>query len=160
MTFGMSDLGYQAEFGIEQYVLRKALRDGKPVLGVETIGQQIGLFDDLPPNEQAAILEQTLQELDRTDDAMSAMVQAWRDGELDSLENDLLGEFDTFPELYENLVTKRNANWAALLEKYISDGQRYVMIVGALHLVGKDSVNELLLQRGYDVTPVTSSKSN
>ena len=64
---------------------------------------------------------------------------------------ELLDEFDDFPGLYETLVTKRNAAWIPSLERMLVDGRRHLVVVGALHLVGPDSVIELLEKRGHDV---------
>ena len=100
------------------------------------------------------MLEQTLAELDEAETALSDMVAAWRDGELESLSAALLDEFDEFPGLYETLVTKRNRSWVPTLERMLADGRRHLVVVGALHLVGDDSVIELLRARGHDVERV------
>jgi uncharacterized protein YbaP (TraB family) len=79
------------------------------------------------------------------------MVTAWRAGELETLSAELLDEFDEFPGLYETLVTKRNTAWVPQLERMLTDGRRYLVVVGALHLVGPDSVIELLEKRGHAI---------
>jgi hypothetical protein len=66
----------------------------------------------------------------------------------------LLSDFDDFPELYAELVTKRNAAWTDALEKLLKDGHRYLVVVGALHLVGRDSVIERLGARRHRVQRV------
>jgi len=67
------------------------------------------------------------------------------------LSAELLDDFDEFPGLYESLVTKRNQSWVPALERMLADGRRHLVVVGALHLVGDDSVIELLEARGHDV---------
>jgi uncharacterized protein YbaP (TraB family) len=79
------------------------------------------------------------------------MVAAWRDGELERLAAELLSEFDAFPGLYDTIVTKRNAAWVPTLEKMLADGRRHLVVVGALHLVGPDSVIDQLRARGHEV---------
>lgn len=149
LTYGLSELGYQSEFGIEQYILRKALQDGKEVLGIEALSAQIDVFDSLSAIEQVAVLEQTLAELGKSDTVMQSMVEAWRNGQLEELESELLADFAEYPHLYDSLLVERNTNWANDLEHFIADGSDYVMIVGALHLVGEHSVPALLRERGY-----------
>jgi uncharacterized protein YbaP (TraB family) len=146
---GMRQFGFQAERGIEQYVLDQARRSGKEIVGLESLEFQIGIFDSLPPPQQQAMLEQTLAELDEAEAALDAMVDAWRDGELESLSAELLEDFDDFPGLYDTLVTKRNQSWVPALERMLADGQRHLVVVGALHLVGPDSVIELLRAGGH-----------
>jgi uncharacterized protein YbaP (TraB family) len=149
---GLRKLGFQAERGIEQYVLARSQNAGKEIVGLETLEFQIGIFDSLPPESQQAMLAQTLAELDEAETALAAMVAAWRDGELEDLSAELLDDFDDFPGLYETLVTKRNNAWVPALERMLADGRRHLVVVGALHLVGHDSVIELLGERGHDVT--------
>lgn len=158
LTYGLSDLGYQSSFGIEQYILRKAVSDGKNVIGIETMSEQIEVFDSLTETEQTAVLEQTLAELARSEMVMNRMVTAWREGQLAALESEILGDFTGFPELYERLLVDRNINWANDLESFIASGNSYVMIVGALHLVGEHSVPTLLRQRGYTVDKISTAE--
>jgi uncharacterized protein YbaP (TraB family) len=151
LDLGMRKLGFHAERGVEQYVLGQAQAAGKEVVGLETLEFQIGLFDALPSEQQQAMLEQTLAELDEGAAVLGDMVAAWRAGELERLSAELLNEFDEFPGLYETLVTKRNSAWVPTLERMLADERRHLVVVGALHLVGADSVIELLRSRGHDV---------
>ncbi len=148
---GLRKLGFQGERGLEQYVLARSQRASKEIVGLETLEFQIGIFDSLPPDAQQAMLEQTLAELDEAETALAEMVAAWRNGELEDLSAELLDDFDDFPGLYETLVTKRNSAWVPALERMLADGRRHLVVVGALHLVGPDSVIELLDARGHDV---------
>ena len=151
LELGMRRIGFQAERGVEQYLLGRARAAGKEIVGLETLEFQIGLFDALPPEQQQALLEQTLGELDEGAAVLGEMVAAWRDGELESLSAELLDEFDQFPGLYETIVTKRNRAWVPALERMLADGRRRLVVVGALHLVGPDSVIDQLRERGHDV---------
>lgn len=148
---GLSKFGFQGQYGLEQYVLMAARRTGKEILGLETLEFQIGIFDSQPESAQQAMLAQTLAELDEAESAMAEMAAAWRAGELDELSEELLAEFADFPGLYETLVTKRNAAWVETLERLLRDGEKHLVVVGALHLVGDDSLIELLTARGHAV---------
>jgi uncharacterized protein YbaP (TraB family) len=103
------------------------------------------------------MLEQTLAEIDEAETVLSAMVDAWRDGELERLSSELLDDFDEFPGLYESLVTKRNQSWVPALERMLEDGRRHLVVVGALHLIGEDGVPQLLARRGFDVTQMSQA---
>ena len=154
LDLGMQKIGFEAERGLEQYLVGKAAHDRKEIVGLETIEKQVGIFAALSPNHQRALLAQTLEELDTADTTMSELTTAWRDGHLETMTEKLLGDFDDFPELYPALVTERNAAWTDLLEPRLRDGRRYLVVVGALHLVGKDSVIERLGARGHRVVRV------
>jgi len=148
---GMRKLGFQPERGLEQYLVGKSRRAGKEILGLETLAMQIGIFDALPPSSQQAMLEQTLQELDEAEMAMVDLTVAWRDGRLETLSEELLDDFDAFPGLYDTLVTERNTAWVGALERFLRDGRRYLVVVGALHLVGRNNVIDMLTARGHDI---------
>jgi uncharacterized protein len=151
LDIGLQKLGFDAEHGLERYLVGKAKTDHKEIVGLETIDQQLGIFAALPPKSQQAMLSQTLEELDAADTTMSELEAAWREGHVETMTDKLLSDFDDFPELYPELVTKRNAAWTDALEKLLRDGHRYLVVVGALHLVGHDSVIERLGARGHRV---------
>ena len=149
---GMGQLGYHAERGLEQYFVGLAEPDGKEIYGLESLESQIRIFDELPRSSQQALLEQTLDELEAADDAMRELAGAWRHGELETLTEKLLADFEGFPGLYDSLVVDRNRRWIEPLEQYLRERRRYLVVVGALHLVGPDNVVMLLERRGYTVT--------
>jgi uncharacterized protein YbaP (TraB family) len=151
LELGMRKIGFQAERGIEQYVLGLARESGKEVLGLETVEFQIGIFDAMTPELQEQFLAQTLTELEEAETAMTAMADAWRAGELEPLSKELLTSFEEFPGLYDTLVTERNEKWVGSLEAMLDDGKRYLVVVGALHLVGPDNVVDLFKARGHKV---------
>lgn len=155
LELGMAQLGYQPNLGIEQYLLGFAKRDGKEVLGLESLAAQTGVFDGLTLDQQTALLEQTLTELDSAEEVMGEMITAWRSGELDALARSLLAQFEEFPGLYESLVVARNEAWIVEIEKFLSSDTNYLIVVGGLHLVGPDSVVELLETRGHPVERLT-----
>ena len=64
----------------------------------------------------------------------------------------LLDSFDEFPELFDELVDQRNQAWDRQLTEILRHGVKdYMVIVGALHLLGERGVIELLRQRGFEV---------
>ena len=146
---GLRKFGFDGEHGLEQYLLRKSHEAHKPIIGLETLAMQIGIFDALPPASQQAMLEQTLNELDEAETEMAKLAAAWRDGHLEALSEGLLADFKAFPGLYETLVKNRNASWVEPLERILGDGRHYLVVVGALHLVGRDNVIDLLKARGH-----------
>jgi len=151
---GMRKFGFEGERGLEQYLLRKSHEAHKPIIGLETLELQIGIFDALPRDSQQAMLEQTLNELDEANTEMAKLATAWRDGHLETLSEGLLADFKAFPGLYETLVKNRNASWVEPLERMLRDGRHYLVVVGALHLVGRDNVIDMLKARGHKAVRV------
>ena len=154
MDLGMNALGFNASRGLEQQLLRRATSYLKQVLGLETLEDQIHVFDQLSIKEQEALLLQTLNEIDSADDAMDELLNAWRDGRVNALANELTANFEDFPILYRHLVIDRNERWLNPLRQLLETGERYLVVVGSLHLVGDDSVIELLQHQGLSVIEI------
>jgi len=143
--------GFLPELGIEQQVASRAVEDGKPIQGLETAEQQFAILASLPLPEQKRFLLMTLQESAQLDEEIDRLVAAWRAGDSASLGRLLSEEFDSFPELYGPLTEARNRAWVDRLSQLLDDRDDYLVVVGALHLVGRHSVVELLRQRGFTV---------
>jgi uncharacterized protein len=154
LDLGMNRIGYRADRGLEQYFVGQARSDGKEIIGLETLEMQLGIFDRLPESQQHALLAQTLRELEHADVAMQELTAAWKAGRLEALGEQLLADFADFPGLYEALVLERNRQWVKQIEGFLAERRTYLVVVGALHLVGDDSVVELLAARGHALTRV------
>jgi uncharacterized protein YbaP (TraB family) len=59
--------------------------------------------------------------------------------------------FDEYPDLYRPLTVDRNRKWLPRIEQLLNERQDYLVVVGALHLVGRQSVIDLLERKGYKV---------
>jgi hypothetical protein len=154
MDLGMAQRGYRADQGLEQHLLRRAAQDGKAVHGLETLADQINVLDGMTMPEQEALLAQTLDEIETPEQDMDELVVAWRAGDLENLTDELSASFAEFPRLYQTLVVDRNRRWVPEIERLTRGTQRYLVVVGALHLVGEHNVVELLRARGLRVDTI------
>jgi len=141
-------LGLDPEMGIEKHFERLATKDGKEIHGFETLGDQLGFFDGLSLERQADFLMLSLEDAGSMEEDLETLVSAWRKGESQVLARTLAEEFRDFPDLYELLIASRNRNWAKQIEQLLDDEDDYLIVVGALHLVGEDSVIEILRRKG------------
>ena len=147
----MVRLGFRPEHGIEQYLTRRSVGDGKPIHGLETIDYQLGIFNGMPLADQRRLLLQTLEDARRMEQDMDGLIEAWNRGEAGRL-GELLGEgFEDYGSLYETLVVRRNREWLPQVEAWAEKGGTTLVVVGALHLVGEDSLIGLLKARGHPV---------
>jgi len=143
--------GFSPEHGIEQTLAARAGRDRKPIEGLETVAQQLGVLAGMPLPMQKRFLMMTLEESGELDAELDVLIRAWRAGDTDALARVLTSAFDEFPDLYRRLTVDRNRAWAAQLANLLDDRDDYLVVVGALHLVGPDSVVEMLGKRGFKV---------
>lgn len=148
----LAERGFRPEFGIEQRIASRAARDGKPIEGLETPGEQFAMLGGLPLPGQKRFLQMTLEETENLDEELDDLLAAWRTGDTEALAR-LLGEaYADFPELYRPLTEDRNRAWVEELEGLLDARDDFLVVVGALHLVGPNSVVDLLRRRGHTVT--------
>jgi len=148
----MAKLGYASAAGVDEQLAHQAAADHKPIVGLETVEEQLGVFARLSAAQQRRFLAYTLDEEERAGDELEHMVSAWRRGDTVALEQLLQEGFEDFPDLLAVLTTERNRRWLATLLPLLAENQDYLVVVGAMHLVGKNGLVELLRQRGYSVT--------
>jgi len=151
MNLQMMRVGFQPQYGLEQYLSGLARQDGKSIDGLETMEYQLGLFDGLSEETQSRLLLQTLDEAADMEQQLDVMTGAWRSGDLDVMAAELARSFDEYPDVYESLVVNRNREWTRKLIKLADSGPDTLVVVGALHLVGDDSVVEMLRSAGRRV---------
>ena len=151
MNLQMMQVGFQPQYGLEQYLSGLARQDGKSIEGLETMEYQLGLFDGLPEKTQSRLLLQTLDEAADMEGQLDVMTRAWRSGDLDTMTRELEKSFGDYPDIYERLVVDRNRQWTSKLMELADTGSDTLVVVGALHLVGRDSVIEMLRSRGRKV---------
>ncbi len=146
-----AELGLDPEHGVETRLTAKALEDGKPLSGLETLRDQLQVFAGLPESEEHDFLRHAIDEYDAAKDEVEELLRAWRTGDVDALTALLLEGYEDFPALYEALAVERHKAWLPQLEAMLEDGDDVLVVVGAMHLVGPDSVVDMLEQAGYEV---------
>jgi uncharacterized protein len=147
-------LGFDPEEGVERQLERRARADHKEIQGLETLDEQLGKIDGLTYEQQSRFLELTVEEMHEMETDTDELLAAWRAGDNEKLAKLLSVEYDGFPELYRALVTERNKDWLPKIEGLMKDDKDYMVVVGALHLVGKGGLIDLMRKRGLKPTPL------
>ncbi len=153
----MMRVGFKAEHGIEMYLTNKAIADGKPITGLETVAQQLGFLDSLSTETQISWLLQSLVEAQQMEMLVDELVAAWRSGDVKFLEEELLFEMDAYPELHDAILVDRNESWVAPIMALLDDSDDYLIVVGAAHLVGEKSMPDLLSKQGVRIKQLHES---
>ena len=152
-------IGFNPTLGVEMHMTSRAVADGKPIEGLEAIEDQLGFLDGLSLQAQRELLIQTLEDSANMGESIDAMIRAWRYGDIDFLESGLLDSFAEHEELNEKLVTNRNRRWVSQITELLDDRDDYLIIVGALHLVGDAGVPNLLAQNGIEILQLSEPAS-
>lgn len=148
----------QQQLGIDWYFLKRA--GDKRVDELESIDSQLALFGGLTDIEQEEFLRQTLNDLKHSHAYLMAMAQAWRSGDLASLENTLIEPFQQNPQtktLFRRIFTQRNITMADHITHYLKGEGRVFFVVGVGHMLGKDGVVSLLQQKGIEVRRILNT---
>ncbi|MGH7854339.1 MAG: TraB/GumN family protein [Candidatus Binatia bacterium] len=151
VAINLQRMGLDPKFGVDRHLAERAKSSGKPTSGLETLESQLGIFDQLSKREQELMLRETVGELDRLDREINEIVQSWLKGDESRLTTLLLTGMQEYPDLYEKVLVERNRRWVGDIEKLVQQGSGAMVVVGAAHLVGKDSVVEMLKAKGYSV---------
>ena len=145
----LMQMGFSPEYGLEFQMSGWASRDAKPIMGLETPEEQIALFAGLPEDEQVTMLMQSLAEAVSVQQDVDNIIDGWSTGNLARMERELLDSVRESPALYEAIVVQRNRNWIAPIEALLKRPGTHLVVVGALHLVGEDSVVAMLEARDH-----------
>ncbi len=148
----LMELGFEPQSGVEMYFLGRARSDGKSIAGLETVHDQIALFQGLSMNEQSEYLISSLEQAHDLPKEVDGMVRAWQRGDTAWFESQLKSELGRDPALYQSVLAARNRKWIPKIEALLNDDKNYLVIVGTGHLVGRNSVIELLKKDGVGAT--------
>lgn len=146
----LAQLGFESQSGVETYFLARARADHKPVTGLETVADQLAVLAGMPMDLQTDYLLSSLADAAELPTELDAMVAAWQHGDSRWFATEIAHEFGAAPRLYDSLLVARNRRWLPKIEGLLHASQDYLVIVGTGHLVGPDSVIDLLRRDGIE----------
>lgn len=145
----LTKLGFDPNSGVEKQLTAHAMSDKKEITGFETLNEQLGLLANLSSSDQIKFLDLTLEEMEEMNDETDSLVAAWRSGNAPKLASILSEEYGVAPGLYTTLVSDRNRRWIPQIEKLLSSDKNYMIVVGTLHIVGRNGLLDLLKSEGF-----------
>ena len=143
--------GYSPDSGVEKVLLGKV--GDKPQDALETIEFQLGIFDGMPQDKQITFMMEAVEGMDEAKPTLDKMVDRWVNGDAEGLA-EIMNEGMEDPEIAEALLYKRNANWVDWIENRLDEPGSVFIAVGAGHLAGEKSVQDMLAKRSYYVQRV------
>lgn len=160
LTWVGRPLGLDPQFGVDLVLAGAAQALGKPVLGLEAPATQLReLVSDDPATVQRSV-ESGLEQLEKgaAPQQLLRLAQAWAAGDAAELAAypqwcDCLNT-DAERADYARLVDGRNPAMADAIAQQLRSGQRLLVAVGALHLIGPQGLPALLAAQGFAVQPV------
>jgi len=144
-------LGFDPALGIDRYFYHKAKKEGREMVFLETNDIQLDLMASLNERHQDDFLRGVLKELDVIETLASDMLDAWKTGNAEKLDSILKMGHAEEPAVYDRFFIQRNRRWISIIQRLMKQDDDVLIIVGAGHLAGPDSVTELLKKKGYEV---------
>jgi uncharacterized protein YbaP (TraB family) len=141
---------------MEQVIMQEAKQYGKSIKGLESMGYQASVLDNIPYKLQADQLVSYIDNAnkgDGEDKELTEMMNAYRSQNLQKLEEMLMKSDPSISNYTDILLYNRNENWVEKLKKLLPE-KSILIAVGAGHLPGKKGCISLLRNEGFKVTPV------
>lgn len=142
--------------GVEAAVTAAARARGRPIIGLENAADQFNAFDQLSPEVQDRLLAATAHRADTAQVDAQRLVTLWAGGDEAALARFAADGLADTPELVEPLVHARNRRWANLLLWRMQRPGTILVAVGTGHLVGDQSLIQILRQHGLSVRRLPS----
>jgi len=160
-TTFLSMKGLDGTPAMDSILVGRAIRLKKPVVYLEAASKQLAILEKWM-NVKA--LKMMLDHLEETEANTKQLLAAYLEGDEQKLV--ALGDDDRktakesgftdaeLDEQMQELLYARNADWIPKIEELHGKGDAFIA-VGAMHLIGKKSVLELLGAKGYKISRIT-----
>jgi uncharacterized protein YbaP (TraB family) len=152
----LMNTGYDPQLGIDMQLTARAQADGKPIDGLETIEDQLGIFDSRSTAEQVRFLLDAADDVPEMREDLGRLIEAWSTGNVSAMERELDKERAQAPALYDRLLGTRNRAWMPKIEALFDGDRDYLVVVGTLHFVGHDGLLQLLKRAGHKPVVLTA----
>jgi uncharacterized protein YbaP (TraB family) len=150
---------------LDLWLADEAMRKGKPVYGLETVDEQLAVFDGMAEGDQIALLESAVEYLETAGGPaggsafwLEEMKERYLQGDIAAIMRSMEGPAQRMDPaamrtLYKRLIDDRNEVMVARMASLLARGNAFVA-VGAAHLPGEAGILHLLERRGYRVTRI------
>ena len=153
MQIEFQNAGFSDQTGIDKQVLAYAKKQNITIGELETLEQQLQMFDGMAllSNE---MIEETFEQLADINTYFIKLVNAWKNGDMDTLTEYYNMSFDesNYGEISEQvMLVNRNNKWMEQLVPRLTN-ERLFIAVGALHLPEQHGLIKQLTDAGFTIT--------
>lgn len=165
LSLPVSELRAQAagQLNSEKMLESHAANNQIALYGIETVDEQLRLFDGLAEAKQVEMLRLAVQYGDIVDEVFARLVTAYLAQDLNEIyrlmEEMAVGQQANLQDFFEReLIAERNRRMVERIQPRLADGNALIA-VGALHLPDEVGILRLLEQRGYTIARMPALKS-
>ena len=143
---------------LDLWLMEVARARNKPVYALETLGEQVSIFDTMPTKDQVEHLRSVAMPAPERRRVLAAMKDAYLRRDIEYImrmmrEDEKPNERVLREKIDKRLLDDRNHRMVERMLPRFDDGGAFIAI-GAAHLPGENGVLALLERRGYSVTRV------
>jgi len=145
-SFGEAPKSY--EMSLEKI----AKENGMEIQGLETIEEQIAIFDNMSMEDQVEMIMSSMRS-NEGEDQIKELIEIYLKQDIEKLHVYMNQDDSGMMNYRDELLDNRNANWIPLIKKIIKKNSSFIA-VGAGHLGGENGVIALLKAEGYSLKPI------
>lgn len=151
--------------GIDNYFLKKAKKDKKEILELESSEFQYNMLISFPDKLYDLMIRESIAEEDLMIEELKELYEAWLKGDATGIvdsedmdSEDLANIDENILEMIEEynykMLIDRNNSMTKKVDSYFNDKKNVFVVVGAAHVVGEGGIAEQLQKLGYIVEVV------
>lgn len=140
----------------EMSLVNAAKEKEMEVHGLETVADQIAIFDTIPLEDQSDYLVKSIREYEETAEETRNMIRFYQEENVSELYQMIHESMAEMEGGEDALLTNRNRKWIPAMEAMAVEKATF-FAVGAGHLGGPEGVIALLKKAGYKVEAVNET---
>ena len=137
----------------EASLTQLASAEGKEIIGLETIDEQMAAFNQIPEKGQIDYLTEMIEDYDKAQREFEQLVAAYQTQNVDDLYEISQKSMEEVEGMEQYMLIDRNQKWVPQMRSLMNK-QPTFFAVGAGHLGGDHGLIELLTEQGYTVRAV------
>ena len=163
LTVLEQQLKYPGQAALDAALFEMAVSKGLKTGGLETVEEQLSVFDSLSEQQQLVFLTDTVEFMqlakEQDHDFIEESINAYLQGDLDRLMSYLMSymkDDEFYRQLLDRLIDQRNLNMVETINHLVSENaaEKYFFALGAGHFWGENGINALLLKKGYSIEKI------
>jgi uncharacterized protein YbaP (TraB family) len=163
LTVIEQQLKYPSQAALDAALFEKAVSIGLNTGGLETVEEQLNVFESMTEKQQIVFLRDTVEFMrsakSQDKDFIEESIEAYLQGDLDRLMAYLMSymkDNEFYDHLLDRLIDQRNIKMAESIHRLVSENtsESYFFAIGAGHFWGDNGINTLLQEKGYSIENV------
>ncbi|BDD06719.1 TraB/GumN family protein [Aureibacter tunicatorum] len=151
MVLEMQKNGIGTE-GVDKFYHDKAKNQDKPIAYMESVEDQISIITNMGEGNEDKYVKYSLRDMENMIADLEEMLSEWRKGSTKYFNKQIKEMKSDYPDIYQQIQVDRNKLWLPKIEKMMQDGSTEFVMVGTMHLHGKEGLLKMLSKKGYKVS--------